>query len=474
MTILLILLTCLLLSPWIVQFFRYVTTRPEAIPTPTWMVTTNVLFLFLMPLLSGLVWGETFTGHERAAGWIAFTTIAYWFTFTAVYRLLSHGQRTVQPDGPVGCQTAFGTLKAAVLSMTLTGAMIVYVPLMLVHVFFIQVWGLGISGGGLAMIDLPYYLVILTILTNAALGPFTAVFSYLLFGRATMVGKAIALGPLVANFVFAALAGRRPVLMFFGLLALGMMWSGRRRTIVPLVGLGLAIWFSIVVFSPVFITARNIWRTPNGPGVLTAFKIAIEQGGEEDKAGKMGEESAKNVKQRIGTYSFWLELYNSFIDNPLGGLALLQAIMMITPRFVIGLHKYTYGPTVEYLYGTGDICNNVCLESFIDLGPLGPFIHGSLLGAVFVILDKLLKRVASWNKYGVVIAAAPMFECLVSPEDALLGYLALLRNSAVVSILVFAAALIIGRCPAALTLRIPCRGQREALPPNAGMKVAPP
>ncbi len=474
MTILLILLTCLLLSPWIVQFFRYVTTRPEAIPTPTWMVTTNVLFLFLMPLLSGLVWGETFTGHERAAGWIAYTTIAYWFTFAAVYRLLSHGQRTVQPDGPVGCQTAFGIFKAAALSMTLTGALLVYVPLVLIRVFFIQVWGLGISGGGLAMLDLPYHLVIVMILSQSAIGPFTTVFACFLFGRTSTTAKVLALGPLVANFVFAALVGRRPVLMYFGLLALGMMWSGRRRTIVPLVGLGLTIWFSLAVFSPVFLRARAMWRSPNGPDVLTAFKIAIEQGGEQEKAEKMGEESSKNVKQRMNTYRFWLEFYDAYIGKPLGGLALLQAILMNTPRLLIGLFKYAYGPTVEYLYGTPDISNNVCLESFLDLGPLGPFIHGSVLGAVFVAHDRLIIRVASWNKYGVVVAAAPMLECLVSPEDALSGYFSLLRNAVVIAILVFAGTLIIGRRPAAMTLRIPARVEREAWSPNAALGATTP
>jgi len=42
MTIGLLLITCLALSPWMIQFFRYVVKRPEAIPTTSWMVTTNV------------------------------------------------------------------------------------------------------------------------------------------------------------------------------------------------------------------------------------------------------------------------------------------------------------------------------------------------------------------------------------------------------------------------------------------------
>lgn len=454
MTIFLLLFTCVLLSPWMVQFCRYVTTRPEAIPTPAWLVTTNVLFLFLMPLITGFVWGESFTGHDRAAGWIAFTSVSYWFTFAAVYRLLSHRQRTVLPDGPTGCQTAFGTLKAATLSMTLTSALAVYVPLLLLRLFFIQGWGLGVSGSGLAMMDLPYYLVIVYLLLPAATGPFTTVFTYLLFGRSSLTAKALSLGPLAANFVFSVLLGRRPSLMFFGFVALGLMWSGRRRRILPLVGLGLATWFILTIFSPVFLRARNLWRTPNGPDVMTAFRIAIVEQGSEEKGEKLREDSAENVKARVNTYAFWLVFYDQFIGKPLGGTAMAQAVLMNTPRFLIGIQKYRYGPTVEYLYGSPDLSNNVSLESFIDLGALGPFAYAALLGALFSIVDRANVRVAAWNKYVAFVAIGPMLECLVSPEDALIGYVSVLRNTLTVAALAFAVSLIIGRRPVSVDPRV--------------------
>jgi hypothetical protein len=467
MTIGLLLITCLLLSPWMVQFFRYVVKRPEAIPTPSWMVTTNVLFVFLAPLVSGLVWGETFAGHERAASWIAFTSLAYWITLTAIYMLLSSGRRTVEPNGPRGCQTAFGTLKSAVLSVDATAALKVYVPLVLIRVFFIQGWGLGVSGGGLAMMDLPYYLVIVYLLLPAATGTFTAVFAYHFFGRRSVNTKLVCAAALAINFVFAALVGRRPVLMFFGFVALGMMWAGRRRNILPIIGLGLAVWFIVAVFSPVFLRARNLWRLPNGPDVTTAFKIAIAEAGSADSAEKLQEGARENVTARINTYQMWLEFYERYMNQPLGGLALLQAALMNLPRFLVGLQKYAYGPTVEYLYGTKDITNNVCLESFLDLGPLGGFVYGGGLAVVFFAMDVLVRRVAFINKYAALIVAGPMLESLVSPEEGLIGYVSMLRNTIVLTVLAFLITLVIGRRPVSLIPPGALGSRRISLAPQA-------
>jgi hypothetical protein len=450
MTVGLLLITCLALSPWMIQFFRYVAKRPEAIPTPSWMVTTNVLFVFLMPLLSGLIWRESFTGHERAATWIAFTSISYWVTLTAIYQMLSLRSRTVEPDGPRGYQTAFGTLKSVVLSVGLSGALKVYIPLVLLRLFFIRGWGLGVSGGGRAMMDLPYYLVVLYLLLPAATGAFTTVFSHQFFSRPAINSKVLCAGALATNFVLASLVGRRPVLMFFGFFTLGMMWSGRRQKILPIVGLGLAVWFILTVFSPVFLRARNLWRLPNGPDVATAFKIAVAEIGSADSAEKLESQSKDNVSARVNTYRMWLEFYDRFMDQPLGGLALAQAVLMNLPRFLVGVQKYAYGPTVEFLYGSRDISNNVCLESFIDLGPLGPFVYGAGLAVLFFMVDVLVRRVALLNKYAALVAAGPMLEYLVSPEAGLIGYVSALRHTILVAVLAFLLALVFGRRPVSL------------------------
>lgn len=471
MTVGLLLITCLLLSPWMVQFFRYVTTRPEAIPTPSWMVTTNVLFVFVMPLVSALVWGKNFASHERAASWIAFTSVAYWITFTTIYLLLSHGKRTVEPDGPLGCQSAFGVLKAAALSITPIGSLMVYLPLAVIRVFFIQVWGLSVSGGGMAMMSLPYFLVIVYLLLGAATAPFTIVFTCHIFGRTTFNGKLIAAGALVANFIFAALMGRRPVLMFAGFFALGMLWSGRRKRIVPLVGLGLAVWFLMTVFSPVFLQARSLWLSRNGPDAVTAFKIAIAEQRFSDTRENLTKQNAENIKSRLNSYAIWLELYDQFIDEPLGGLALTQAVIMNIPRFLIGLKKYEYGVTSEYLYGSGDISNNVSLESFLDLGMFGPFVHGAMVAVLFFAVDRINRRITVWNKYAALVAVGPMIECLVSPEFTLSGYGSTLRNTILIAVLAFLLTLVIGRRPVKVAPQLVPRRRYPARWQHSGVRV---
>lgn len=471
MTILILLLTCLVLSPWSVQFFRYVTTRPEAIPTPTWMVTTSILFLFLAPLISGLIFGENFTGHERAAGWIAYTTVVYWLTFTAVYSLLSGRRRTVEPDGPRGMRTALGNLKMAALSMTIRGAFMVYVPLVLVKLYFIKAWGLGVSGGGLAMMQLPYYLVILLLLTQSGTGPFTAVFASHLFGRSSFGAKLLCILPLAANLGFTVIAGRRPVLMYFGMLALGLMWTGRRRNVLAIAGLGLAVWFMLAVFSPVFLRARELWRTPNGPDVLTAFKIAINEGGTEGSNEQLQKGSEENIKARVNSYSFWLGMYEPYLSKPLGGLILLQAILMNIPRMFIGIYKYSLGPTEEYLLGTEDIANNVSMSSFIDLGPVGPVIFGATMAGLFFVIDVLGSWIAARNKYIALLIAGSLIEPLLSPENDVMGYFGLLRNVLTFCFFTVLATFVVGRLPVAADGRRVTAGARFAGMPHPATPV---
>jgi hypothetical protein len=333
----------------------------------------------------------------------------------------------------------------------------------LLRLFFIRGWGLGVSGGGLAMLDLPYYLVIVLILFSTAIGTFTTVFSYQFFSRTAIHSKLLCIGALAINFVFASLLGRRPVLMFFGFLTLGMMWAGKRRKIFPIVGLGLAVWFILFVFSPVFLRARNLWRTPNGPDVATAFQIAISEAGSADDAGKIGTQSKENVTARVSTYRMWLEFYERFMDRPLGGLAIAQALLMNLPRFLVGLQKYAYGPTVEYLYESNDISNNVCLESFLDLGALGPFVYGTGLAVLFFMVDLLLRRIALLNKYAALLAVGPMLQHLVSPEAGLIGYVSMLRNTIVLAVLAYIIALVIGRRPVSLISPVTWRA-REIFP----------
>lgn len=448
MTISLLLLTCLLLSPWAIQCLWYVTSRPEAVPTPSWMVTSTILVLFVSPLISGLASGENFSVYGRSAAWIAYTAFCYWITFTAVYRLLAWNNRTIQPDGPRGMQTVFGMLKKCVLAMSLPEALSVFVPIMVIKLLFMKYWGLGLSGGGSVMIDLPYHLTIIYLLTSTGLVGFTAFFAARLLGRSSPVTKAVCAGGLLANLGFAIVAGRRPMLIFLGLFAMGMMWTGRRRNVLAIAGLAFAAWFILAVFSPVFLRARALWRLPNGPDVVTAFRIAIQEGDTKEASERLQKESEQNIAARMNSYSFWLQFYDAYIAKPLGGLILAQAILMNIPRAFIGMNKYALGPTEEYLFGTGDIANNVCLESFIDLGPFGPFVYGAIFGAMFVVIEWLLAWVAARSRYVAVVASSMMIEPMVSPEADVMAYLSLLRNVLTFCVVAGVLSLVVGRKPA--------------------------
>ncbi len=304
MTVAILLLTCLLLTPWLVQFARYSIKRPEAIPTPTWLVTSSFFFLFLFPLIGAFVSGESLEDRGQAAIRIMFTTIVYWVVFTGVYLLAAGRSRTVMPDGPRGIPTSFGVLKQAAESTTMAKAMIVFIPLTLIKLYFLLSSGLGMSGGGLAILDLPYHLVILRLMTTGGTTAFSTVFAMQLFGKGTQGARLAAAGGILTNLAFAVMAGRRPVLFTLALVTLGVMWSGRRRQAITVIGLGVAVWFLLYVFSPIFLRARAIWRSPDSPGVMAAFEIAMRD--RDDSGDVLETESEENIKQRMNTYRFWL------------------------------------------------------------------------------------------------------------------------------------------------------------------------
>jgi hypothetical protein len=119
----------------------------------------------------------------------------------------------------------------------------------------------------------------------------------------------------------------------------------------------------------------------------------------------------------------------------------------------IGLYKYSLGATEEYLFGTGDIANNVCLESFIDLGPFGPFVYGVVFAILFFAIDWLMAWMAARNRYLTVMVVGSLIEPLVSPEADLMAYFSLLRNILTFCALVGLVTLAIGRMPATGTAR---------------------
>jgi hypothetical protein len=445
-----------MLSPWLVQFARYAVKRPEAIPTPTWMVTSTVVFLFVFPLFGAFFRGERIDGYDQAAVLIMITTILYWVTFTGVYRLASGRSRTVEPDGPRGIQTSFGILKQAATSMSVMKAMVVFTPLALVSIYFARSSGIGISGGGLAMLDLPYHLVVLRLLTAGGTTAFTTIFAAHLFGKATFGTKAFASGGILVNLAFALMAGRRPVLYMLVLVALGIMWAGKKRQAFTMLLLGVAVWFLIFVFSPIFLRARSIWQGPNSPGIVVAFERAIQQGVEDKEA--LDAVSEENIQQRMNSYLFWLQFFERYRNENLGGALLIQAALMTIPRAIAGWAKYAYGATEESIFGTKDISNNVSLESFADLGLPGPIVYGIVFGLLFAAMDWLIVWMSRRNKYIAIMAIGTVFTYLLSPEADLMSYFSSLRQIMIMAVFTFMVVLVVGVKPVAGAVTNQMRG----------------
>lgn len=450
MTLAIVLCTCLLLLPWLVVFGRYIVKRPEAIPTPAWIVTASVVLLFVGPLvMNATTSGLEGSGQAASAGRIMYATLAYWIMFTLTYRLMSFGRRTVLPDGPAGLQTAFGTLKAAATSVRPAPAFILYAVIFAFQTYFIWRHGLGVSGGGLAMMDLPYGLVVVYMLVRNGLMPFTAIFTAQLFSRSAQWVKLGAVAGLGANVVLGAVAGRRDLLYTLLLAAFGLTWSGRKRGAISLVATGLAAWFVFGVFSPIFLQARTIWREKNGPGVVEAFRIALARSESGDE--RAIADSDENIRARSNTLRFWLDLYEQQGSRTLGGTLLAQAFLMNIPRAFSGWAKYALGATEESVLGTVDIANNASLISFIDAGPSGPLLYGILFGFIFALTDMLVAATGRRNRYVAILACGTMMPFLFSPEADLMSYVGLLRSALINFAIAAGVSLVIGRFPGVLS-----------------------
>jgi hypothetical protein len=447
MTVALLLLTCLLLLPWVFQFLRYIATRPEAIPTPTWLVTSSVAFLYIGPLLTGIWSGEFYGGFEGAAQSIAFTSIAYWATFAIVYRLLAGASRTVLPDGPHGLRTVFGTIKAVGESVGIVPLFAFFLVLLAFRLMMLFVFRIGFSGSSdvETVMGLPYPVVVVNQLVRGASLPCTALFTMQLFGRRPALAKPLAIVGLAANLAFSLFAGRRALLYHSLLAACGLIWSGRRRGVAAIAVLALAIWFVLAVFTPIFLRARAMWIEPDSPGVFACVEIAIEQWRNDDEG--MQARAEQNLAKRVSTYGFWLEMYETYRRQPLGGLVLLQAVAMVTPRLFLGMYKYSLGPSEEYLFGFKDFSNNVCLISTLDLGLPGPIVYGLIVAVMFSVMERLMAAIAGRNRYAALMAVGLMFTLVVSPEYSFGTVLRELRNLFVLAALTFAASAVVGRMP---------------------------
>jgi hypothetical protein len=437
MSLVVIIVVVLFLSPWLLRFARLIFSSPEAIGTIGWMSTTCCLFIFAGPLLSALVGFDRHGGHEQTLFQIAFTLVAFWLTAAATYRaarfLLSVGKHTYAIQANTN---AMAMIRAAAMQVRPAYVFPVFAFISALQFWLIRTQGVGISGGAgkgaTIMVELPYHLVILFMLVSGAGIPFAAVFArWATVGNSSVLVKAMAVAGLLCSLVLGITAGRRELLYTLIMVAFGILWGGRRRGALVFTVLGAVAFGVLTVISPIFLEARLIYSQRNSPGVVEAFSIAYEKW---QTSNLEVEQASKNVEWRLNTLGSWISIYESVEPGKMNGLILTQAALLTIPRALVGFSKYKYGAVEDAMLAGTDISNSVPLESTLDLGFSGPFVYGIIFGITFALVDLMIMWIGQSSLLLAVIASGTMIPVLISPEANPQTYFSVLRQVVIYSI----------------------------------------
>jgi len=443
---------------------------PETVPTPAWLAAANALFIFAGPFIVTVLFGDPAGGRGDSTANVVYVTCAYYLALAVVYGLLWRGF-----FGPlVGVRrglSAIGTLKGCLLAARPRELLVLGAVVLAISLTLNVLYAVNISGGSdyFKMARLPYPVVILNTLTTPATLGIVAAMSWLAASRQPVTVRLLA-GAIALGFLGNTLAaGRRELLYFSCMVGLGILWSGRRRlgVAVPLV---VAMAYVVLfVFAPVFLRARLIYSSANSPGVVEAFRRAAEEQ-RTAVVDETGEELADNMRWRFATLGFWQDMYQQHQPGEFEGKILEQGLIMVMPRAFVGFSKYRLGAVDEALLGTEDICNNIALESFLDIGYQGPLIYGVVLGMVMALGDFLLALTALRSRALAVLASSVLIRLLLGPEVNLISFFSDVRTVLIYCLLAAAVAILFGRRP----LRLPgpadaSAGRRAVRPAYAGL-----
>jgi hypothetical protein len=422
---------------------------PETISTPAWLLSTNAAFILLGPVVTFLFLGEDLTNSPRGAATVTAVLLAYSIFLALAFAGVTAVVRASNPvaNKPV---SAVAVLRQAADSVSPAEVILWSSVVLAIQFLGFALYSLGLTGGNMAYdfkLDIPYWFLVLYLLLGQATLGIAALLARISFGQFPIRDRVAAGALLLAVFGLTVLAGRRELIWLTVAITFGIIWSGRRRWVAAMPFAVGIVYVVLFVFAPVFLRARVIYSGGNAPTVLEAYSIALnERAG--DVVGKTDLEAQRNTSWRFRTYAFWEEYYDEKGAAFTEGKLLMQAGLMVLPRGIFGFSKFALGVVDENLLETKyDICNNVSLESYIDLGVLGPAAYGLIFGAVFALCDSFIVFAGTRYRMMAVLAAGTLLKQLFGPEANPIAYLSELRTCLIFALLAVLLAIVFGRKP---------------------------
>ncbi|MDZ4688735.1 MAG: hypothetical protein SH850_26985 [Planctomycetaceae bacterium] len=433
--------------PLIVSMARCFIRTPEAISTPAWLLAANALFILGGPVFVFLCFGEDLTGSSRGAAKVAAVLVAYSaVTFVSYWAFARLANALNLSSFPV--LSAVATLKKAADVIKPWEVFVWSIIVFAIQITAFSLYSLGLSGGTMAYdykVNIPYGLLALYMLLGEATLGLAALLARIAFGHGKVNTRLFAGLLLLVEFGITVLSGRRELIWLTLAVTFGIIWSGRRKWVGALPFSVGFVYLVLFVFGPVFLRARVLYSGGNAPSVVDSYRIALGERADE-VTGKADFDAQKNMSWRFRTYVFWEELYEDRGGGFTEGKIIAQAALMMLPRLIFGFSKYGLGVVDENLLEVKfDICNNVSLESYIDIGVFGPVAYGVIFGAVFALSDGLIMWAGSRYRIMGVLAAGVMLRHLFGPEANPIAYLSILRSCLIYAILASLIAILWGR-----------------------------
>jgi hypothetical protein len=431
--------------PLMVSMARRIFRSPETISTPAWLLVTNVLFILGGPIISWAIYGEDLTKSTRGAATVAGVIVAYSVLLAGTYFAVS---RIVA--GLVGLHVESSVASLKRISAVAKPAEVLRwaVFVIAVQVISLSLYSLGLTGGTMAYdykLRVPYAMLALYMLVGGASLGMAALLAKIALGQSDPQYRLAAAALLVAEYAITVFSGRRELIWLTLAVAFGVIWSGRRRWIVAApfaIGLVYVVMF---LFAPVFLRARALYSGGNAPSVAEAYQIAFEERST-DITGKTDFEAQRNTSWRFRTYAFWEQFYDERGPAFTQGKILAQAALMTLPRVIFGFAKFSLGVVDENLLETRfDICNNVSLESYVDLGMLGPVVYGVVFGVAFALCDALICFSGSRYRMVAALNIGVILRQLLGPEANPIAYFSELRTCLIYALLAVLFAILLGR-----------------------------
>ena len=420
---------------------------PESISTPAWLLATNAAFILAGPVVAFIFYGEDLTNSPRGAATVVAVLLAYSVFLALAYAGVTRFVKATNlasapPVSPVA------VLRQAANSVRPAEVFLWSTVVLTIQVFAFALYSLGLTGGNMAYdykLSIPYWFLVLYMLLGQATLGLAALLSRIAFGHCSSRDRALAAVLLLGEFGMTVLSGRRELIWLTVAVTFGIIWSGRRRWVAAMPFAAGIVYVVLFVFAPVFLRARVIYSGGNAPSVLEAYSIALSER-ESDVVGKTDLEAQRNTSWRFRTYAFWEQYYEEKGPAFTQGKLLIQAGLMVLPRGIFGLSKFALGVVDENLLETKfDICNNVSLESYIDLGILGPAAYGLIFGMVFALCDSLSVFAGSRFRMMAVLASGTMLKPLFGPEANPIAYVSDLRSCLVFALLAVLLGIFFGR-----------------------------